>query len=67
MRLQEHQLQIRHHKQLTKKRTIGVTAFERSVAKQFPTGGFKPGSRVHQPRTCPRKVLISTNKYKLPW
>jgi hypothetical protein len=29
-----------HHKQLTKKRTLGVTALERSVAKQFATGGL---------------------------
>jgi hypothetical protein len=29
-----------HHKQLTKKRILGVTALERSVAKQFATGGL---------------------------
>jgi hypothetical protein len=29
-----------HHKHLTKKRTLGVTALERSVAKQCATGGL---------------------------
>jgi hypothetical protein len=29
-----------HHKQLTIKRTLGVTALERSVAKQFATWGL---------------------------
>ncbi len=33
-------IQIRRHKQLTKKRTLGVTALEQSVAKQFATGGL---------------------------
>jgi hypothetical protein len=33
-------IQIRRHKQLTKKRTLGVTALEQSVAKQIATGGL---------------------------
>jgi hypothetical protein len=40
MLLYEYQFQIRHNKQLTKKRTLGVPALERSVAKQFGTGGL---------------------------
>jgi hypothetical protein len=32
--------QNRHHKQLTKLRTRGVIALERSMAKQFTTGGL---------------------------
>jgi hypothetical protein len=43
--------QNRRHKQLKKKRTRGVTALERSVANCW----FKPGSRVHQPHTCPNR------------
>jgi hypothetical protein len=31
-----------HHKQFTIMRTLGVTALERSVAKQFATGGLNP-------------------------
>ena len=34
------QFQNRRHKQLTKVRTRGVTALERSVAKQIATGGL---------------------------
>ena len=33
-------IQIGRHKQLTKKRTFGDTALERSVAKQIATGGL---------------------------
>jgi hypothetical protein len=50
--LYNNQFQNRRHKQLTKVRTLGVSALERSVAKQIATGGFKPGSRVRQPHTC---------------
>jgi hypothetical protein len=39
------QFQNRRYKQLTKVRTRGVTALERSMANNLPLG-FKPGSRV---------------------
>jgi hypothetical protein len=38
MGLSENQFQIRHHNLLAKKRTLGVTALKRLVAKQFATG-----------------------------
>jgi hypothetical protein len=49
------QFQNKRHKQLTKVRTGGFTSLERSVAKQFATGGFKTGSSVHQIHTCPKR------------
>jgi hypothetical protein len=44
----------RNHKQLTKKRTLGVTALERSVAKQFVTGG------LNQVLGCTNLTLATT-------
>ncbi len=49
--------QNRHHKQLTKLRTRGVTALERSVAKQFATGG------LNQVRGCTNLSLAPTGSH----
>ncbi len=46
-----------HHKQLTKKRTLGVTALERSVAKQFATGG------LNQVLGCTNLTLAPTGSF----
>lgn len=48
------QFQNWHHEQLAKMRTQGVTVLKRSVAKHR---GFKPGSRVNQPHTCPYRDI----------
>jgi hypothetical protein len=47
-------------------RTRGVTAFERRVAKQFATGGFKSGFRVHQPytQTTHPQPMLHTKAHK---
>jgi hypothetical protein len=38
-----------------KREPKGFKIFERSMAKQFRHWGFKPGSRVHKPNTCPNR------------
>jgi hypothetical protein len=45
--------QNRRHKQFTKVRTRGVTEFERSVAKQFATGGLNQVSGCTNPTLAP--------------
>ena len=59
--LYNNQFQNRRHKQLTKVRTGGFTALERSMAKQFATGGF------NQVLECTNLTLAQTNKHKLSW
>jgi hypothetical protein len=51
------QLQKRHQKQLTKVRTRGITALERSVAKQFATGG------LNQVLGCTKLTLAPTGSH----
>jgi hypothetical protein len=56
--LYNNQFQNWRHKPLTKLRTRGVTALERSVAKQFATGGFNQGLGVKPGRVS---LLAQTN------
>ncbi len=51
------QFQNRRHKQLTKVRTRGVTALERSVAKQIATGG------LNQVLGCTNLTLAPTGSH----
>ncbi len=55
--LYNNQFQNRRHKQLTKVRTRGVTALERSVAKQIATGG------LNQVLGCTNLTLAPTGSH----
>jgi hypothetical protein len=55
-----------HHKQLRKKRTLGVTALERSVAKQFATGGLNQVLGCTNLTLAPTGSLMN-NKHNLSW